>query len=62
LALVEKELQQARKDNQALAQYIDTKKRRRRPKRRRRMPERRWRRKPARRQSSLLDISFVEVF
>jgi hypothetical protein len=56
--VAQKELQQARKDNQTLAWYIDTK--RRRPGRRR--PERRWRRRPTRRWSSLLDISIVEVF
>jgi hypothetical protein len=34
----------------------------RRPGRRRRRPETRMRRRPTRRRSSLLDISFVEVF
>jgi hypothetical protein len=48
LAVVEKELQQARKDNQALARYITLKGRRRRPERMRRPKRRRWRR-PARR-------------
>jgi hypothetical protein len=60
MAVAEKELQQAKKDNQALTRYI-TKRKKRRLERRRRL-KRRWRRKPVRRQSSLLDISFIEVF
>jgi hypothetical protein len=47
LVVAENELQQVRKDNLALARYINTKKRR--PTRKRRRIERRQRRRPARR-------------
>jgi hypothetical protein len=46
LALVEKELQYAMKDNQALAQYINARRKKEQTRKKRRRPERRQKRRP----------------